>query len=79
MNKKNILEYVERERKQYSAHPLQPGEPFRFLEPGRIVISREALDMAAMTSGMNAIQLARHLLQQHRLRRDNLIQPEGVN
>jgi hypothetical protein len=56
--------------------PLGPDEPYRILSPSRVLLSPMAQEMAA-TQGMTNVQLARHLLEQHRQREAGLLQAEG--
>jgi hypothetical protein len=58
--------------------PLHDGELFRIENSHRIVLSAEAIAMAA-SNGQTPEEMARHLLQQHHDRAAWLIQKTGEN
>jgi hypothetical protein len=52
--------------------------PFTIESPTRIRLSPLAVEMAR-ENGMTPKEMAKHLLQQDRLRRAGMVQPEGTN
>lgn len=52
--------------------------PFVVHSDTRITLSPLAIEVAKQ-NGMSPLEMARHLLQQHRLREAGLAQPDGVS
>jgi hypothetical protein len=50
--------------------------PYEVLSPTKIRLGRVALEMAKM-HGMTEKEMAKHLLQQHKLRETGLVQKDG--
>jgi hypothetical protein len=54
------------------------GKPFVIESPSRVRLSPLAREMAKM-HGMSEVEMCKHLLNQHALRRSGLAQKEGEN
>jgi hypothetical protein len=54
------------------------GKPYEVLSPTSIKLSPLAREMAKM-HGMTERDMARHLLNQHKLRESGLVQKDGEN